>query len=1176
MLSEKKAKKLILILIICFFCCSIASAEEQTGNSVKPKGHPSIFSNYFDKVKTWGKSYKTQLENKYFEDRLKKTPNDVELLKAYAKYLKENGAYDKSIKIYKQLIELTKNNSYKKDIDEATTLQTNQKKMKLFSDYINQAKKYENQGNIVKANEYYLKAQKVMPQRYEVEFGLAKTFCWLNNPKLAIKNYEKLLKKAPGNIDLLKAYAQCLTDNKHYTRAKEIYKKLFALTKDEKYNKNLQEIVLLEKGYTLKSIPSELVQKTPEENIFWDYINQAKKYESQGKIFKANEYYRKAQQLFPKRFEAKFGLAKTYGWLGKSKIALAYYQELFKISPKNPDLIAAYNKFLKENKKYKSSQVKLQKNYPQQNINVEKDKMFLAYIKEAQAYENKGKAEEANVYYLKANEIYPARYEALFGLAKTYGWLHNDKLALRYYQELLKQTPDNSDLLEAYANYLKDNKNYSEAMGIYQKLIAQSKDEKYNTNIAEIYFLQQDYQTSLKLYNDIYNKNPNNPDIQKAIALLYFVSGDFSTAIQFYQKYFSQKSDQESVLNYGKSLFYLKQIEPAKEILESYVNAYPNDVDGLSTLADIYMATKETLNAIGLINRGLLIEPNNVKLRIQTAKIDIQSKNYCKAQCLLLKLLAIEPDNAEIIENLGDISFYTNDFNQSLGYYQSIPDFNNNKRLAYKIAQSYHYGKNYCVAQNLYRQLLCDSEFSNKSKIGLAEIQISQNKPEKAIKILNNVLENDPENVQAKKNLGISYFSMGDNYKSINILKRLPQDDTDVNYNLAKAYNKIERNDIALDLLKNNPQGNAKTLKGEILMQTRPAIAPMYEAYYEAPSNGSANAGKYQKAGGAIYLYIKPNLRAVLTSMAAQYSNITNLVSTTAIINTAGLEGQLTDHMGFKTSFGVESFSNGEAIFLGSALAKYTPNDYISWTSGYIRSLDEIDSYMSAAGVVPSVGPFANQLVGRIIDNKYVLFNIGLKLPHKAYAYGGMNVGNKYGNNSASNFYKEMMFGLGKLFYSAAENRPVNQALLGYDFYYTGYNEDMSGFGGANLDFSPIGSDGQAVTPFSGFPGTGGYFSPTFFIANKFPLTLKGTFRETKLKYILSAFIGTQTIQGQIGLLGPTAGGPSEFRTTPYFGYSVGLTYNEKGRVGWGFYYTFNNYMSVAQHLLRANLLVRF
>lgn len=1063
--GEKTLLKLFLSLILCF-CCLTATAEVQTPTAPKHKG---IFSNFFQKVKERGESYKTQLETKYFEELFKTKSNDIKFLQSYAKFLEDHGYYDKAITIYYRMFILTKNKSYQ---DEA---------------------------NRIKALHMYNKQNK----------------------------------------------------------------------------------------------------------IFTSYIKQAQNYESKGKIPQANKYYLKAQKIFPKRFESMFGLAKTYGWLGKNSLANNYYKELLKIAPGNPDLIAAYSKFLQETKTAPSPkkpqpqiiQKELQKANPPSpapqvlqpakpsvnqvakpsvGIISEKSKLFDNYIKQAQDYEKQGKVSESNEYYLKAQKIDSSRFEVKFGLAKTYGWMHNDRLAIKYYKELLKQTPENIDLLAAYASYLKDTKEYAQAMEIYQKLLERTKDEKYNVNIAEIYFLQQDYKTSMSMYQELYEKNPTNPDIQKAIALLYFVSGDFENAICFYGKYLAQKHDPESILNYAKSLFYTKRVQAAKQILETYVKIYPENAEGLSALADIYLSENCLCNAMELLNKAMAIEPDNIKYKIQYARVEIAAKNYLQAQSLLLCLLKMEPDNPDILENLGDISYYTNDFNQALMYYQCIPDFENKKKIRFKIAQTHHYRKDYILAEKLYWPFLCDPEYSTRAKIGIAEIRISQNKPLEARKILENVLANNPEDVQAEKNLAITYFSTGDNYKSIKILETLPQDDTDVTYNLAKAYNKIERNDTALELLENNPQENAQTLRGEIKMQVKPAIAPMYEAYYEAPSNGSANAGKYQKAGGAIYLYIKPNLRAVLTSMAAQYSNITNLVSTTAIINTAGLEGQLTNHLGFRSSFGVESFSNGESIFLGSAIARYTPNDYISWTSGYIRSLDEIDSYMSAAGVVPSVGPFANQLVGRIIDNKYMLFNIGLKLPYKSYAYGGMNVGNKYGNNSASNFYKEIMWGLGKLFYSAAENRPINQALFGYDFYYTGYNEDMSGFGGANLDFSPIGSDGQPVTPFSGFPGTGGYFSPTFFIANKFPLTIKGSFRETKLKYVLSGYIGTQTIQGQVGLLGGSPTGRSSFVTVPYFGYSVGIVYNEKGRVGWGFYYSFNNYMSVAQHLLRANLLVRF
>lgn len=1163
-------KRLILVLIICFFYCTVGLAQAQTQAQIhteSSKKQKGIFSDYLNKAKNWTSAYKNQLEIKYFEEHLKKTPNDVELLKAYAKFLKDHNYYNKAIKIYKRLIVLTKDNSFKKDIDEIKLLQNSWKRDKIFADFIKKAQEYEKQGNIVKANEYYLKAKEIYPERYEAKFGLAKTYCWLNKPKLSTQNYQELLKKAPENIDLLDAYANCLRDSNDYVRAKETYKKLFDLTKNEKYNKAIQDIIALEKGKGIK--PTTVADK-----IFSDYIKQAQKYESQGKIVKANEYYLKAQKIHPERFEAKFGLAKTYGWLGQNKLALAYYKDLLKETPNNRDLLNTYNKFLKASKTKAPS--KLQSKYQAQNINAENDKLFSEYIKNAQNFEKEGKAAEANEYYLKAGKIYPSRYEVKFGLAKTYGWLHQDSLAMHYYKELLAQTPDNFDLLSAYANYLKDNKHYSESMEIYNKLLSQTNDEKYKLDIAEVYFLQKDYQTALKLYFDIYNKEPNNLKAQKGIALTYFVSGDFENSIAFYQNYLAQNCDAESVLNYGKSLFYLKHIQQAKEVLEKYVCAYPNDVGGLSTLADIYMATNELQNAATLINRGLSIEPENIKLQTQVARIDISNKDYCRAQCILLNLLAIDPDNVEVVENLGDISFYTQDFAQALAYFQSIPDSPTNPRLIYKIAQAYHYGDEHPAAQYLYYQLLNDPEFSNKSKISLAEIDITDNEPLKARKILNNVLRNDPENIQAKKNLAISFYSTGDNLKSIKILKTLPQDDSDITYNLAKAYNKIERKDLALDLLRDNTQDNAKALEREILTTIRPAAEPFFHYYYMNPPDGNLNAGKYQRTGINAYYYLRPNMRVVGTGAFTQYQNLNNIVSTTATLGSIGLEGKPTNHIGYKSAIAFDAFSNNGNLILGNAIVNVNPNDVVSLTSGYIRSLDEIDSYMSAAGVVPAVGPFANQLVGRIVDNKYVIANIGLKLPHKFYSYWGLNVGNKGGANSPNNFYKEIPAGLGKVIYSGPENRHINQALIGYDFYYTAYTNDRSGFGGANLNYTPIGSDGGAIDPASGFPGVGGYFSPTFFIANKFPITIKGSFRETKLKYVASAFIGTQSIQGQIGLLGPGGGGAHNIRTTPYFGYSIGLRYNEYGRFGWAIEYIFNNYMTVAQHLLRASLLIRF
>lgn len=796
------------------------------------------------------------------------------------------------------------------------------------------------------------------------------------------------------------------------------------------------------------------------------------------------------------------------------------------------------------------------------------NRLFKNYIQQAIKYESQGKVKEANEFYLKADEIFPHRFESLFGLAKTYGWLHKNDLAFKYYEQLLEKSPDNISLLEAYAGFLKDTGDFDSAAKMYDKLINLTKNDSYKISIADILFLQGKYDAALDLYREIYTQYPENLQVEKSLAFLYFVQGNFEESSKFYKSYLNKVQDAESQLNYAKSLFYSGNPLSAQSLLEEYLVQYPSNADALMSLGEIYLSLNYSQKAVNVLSRAVILDPQNIKIKIDLAKAYMSAKNFEQSKSILLDVARVQPNNPEILELLGDLSFYAGDFDAALSYYKNITGFSENSRIVYKIAQASQYSKKLDIAELLFQKLLTVPEYKESAQIGLAEIELSKGNALKSRKMLNSILSENQDNILAKKALAITFISTGDNFKAIKILQELPPDD-DINLNLAKAYNYIERPDVALPLLKNNSQPEARELKNQITTLIKPAIRPIYGLYHES---GDANAVKYQKIGGEVDFYPRANIKTIGSILATKYSSVQNVTSGTGTLYSIGANARPVDKLSLTGSVGIEDFSYNGQIVLGNSLFKLIPNDYLSWNVGYLRTLDEVDSFMSAAGVVPSVGPFANQLVGRIVDNKFVVSNLSLKLPYSIYAYGGYNLGYKRGSNSPSNPYQEVPFGVGKVIFSAPKEFFLNQVQTGYDFFYTAYKYDRSGFGGANLNYSPVGSDGMNPNPSAGNPGVGGYFSPLSFFSNRFSLNMKGNLSNNKVKYLLNGFIGNQSIKGAYGLTGSGLGRTNSL----YYGMLANLSINEAGRIGLDANYQLSNYRTVLQQLFMVNLIFRF
>lgn len=787
---------------------------------------------------------------------------------------------------------------------------------------------------------------------------------------------------------------------------------------------------------------------------------------------------------------------------------------------------------------------------------------FTGIIKQAIKFEKQGDIKQSNKLYLKAHKIFPDRFEAIYGLAKTYGWLDYDEAAFKYYQETLSKAPDNIDVLESYAAFLRDNKQYNDALKIYIKLQNLTNKHKYIKNLAELFFLQGNYNKSLELYIEAYSRNPEDTEIQRQLALLYFIQGDFKKSNLFYQSYLSRKIDSESFLNYGKSLFYSGNPQKARCILEEYTRTYPPRPDVYETLGEIYLNQKEFDKALSAFNQAIQLKPDDTQLRLKLGMAYIALKNYGQAKNILLQLKSLEPQNPVILENLGDIYFYSSDFAYSLNYYICAFNIKPSTELTFKMAQSYHFSGNINNAENLYKNLVQIPEFKIRGLLGLGQINIIKANYKTAKSYFEQVLILAPGNQEAQAGIATIYIAEGNNLKAITMLNNLEQRDN-VRYQLALAYTKIRRYDLALKALENNSVKESNILKNEINTEIKPKLEPIFALFDET---GNANQLKYQRYGGRFFANPKPNYTLNSAISATPYSSLDDNAETTSTLYSAGLAGKPTNNLQFDSNIGIDDLSNNTQQVLGNVNINIIPNDTINFNIGYIRNKIEY-SLLSAAGLRPIVGPFAGLLVGRTADNKF-LSNISVRLPHRSYTYAGYNLGYVRGKNIPANPYQEGTAGIGSVVFSRPVTNLLNQIETGYGLYVASFKDDRSGYGGADLRFTPLGSDGISPDPFPGNPGIGGYFSPNFILNNRFLLNFRGNISKIKLKYLLNGYIGTSNIR-EANLSSGTS-------TRLNFGGKAALGINEDGRVGLRTSYQIDNFQLVTQQLFLVNLILRF
>ncbi len=494
-----------------------------------------------------------------------------------------------------------------------------------------------------------------------------------------------------------------------------------------------------EKNYT-KALEISSGQKDIYLNRLGIFNYNQKKYED------AILYYRQAIDENPKAVYYE-NLGNAYKDSGNFALFEDAYQKAAKIEPHNGIYYFQLGwrtlielKDTKKSKQYLNKALKIFRETPE----IEPEELLsIQYL--GAAYQQEGNLEKAEEIFKEAYTIDSDNDLICNFLGKVYLDKKEYKKALEFYNKALTLNPDKM------SNYQNVAETY-EILGETKKELETYKNGArvapvLHQNIGKIYFKNKDYENAKKHILLALETEPENFISLEYLGLLMQKFNRYKEAVQIFGNAlkFAPEGEKDVFLNYQGNCWYaLNNFEKAATLYQEAINLNPANKVYFENLILALKSGNQKDEVKELIEKKLETEPDNSNLINQLGLLFFEEKNYEKAIECFKQNIKINPSNAIAHDNLGFAYEKLNQPEKAIeAYMQGIPYDNSFNE---KIGKIYFNNKDYESAEIFIRKA---HEAAPENEVYLSNLGIVlayQNKLEEAEKVYLELLSKWPEN----------------------------------------------------------------------------------------------------------------------------------------------------------------------------------------------------------------------------------------------------------------------------------------------------------------------------------------------------------------------------------------------------------------------------------------------
>lgn len=366
------------------------------------------------------------------------------------------------------------------------------------------------------------------------------------------------------------------------------------------------------------------------------------------KIEEAIKLAKDFKDKYPDTLEPYLLLNNLYKLKKDQEGALRVLEEGYKNNPNSREIILfLIEEYLRkgDNKRAKDLLLKLL------NISPENP---LPYYLLARVSLAEGKQEEAIEYLEKSLKIRNTFEAGFITLGSIYEERGEYSRAEVLYKDVLKQDPNNRLALERLANlYLLTNR-YESAKEVYEKLIDLYSEDSHLYQYSLVLINSGDISRARNILEELYQENPDNPEIAFTYATLLELSNEREKALEIYLELQRKVGNNPKIIERLAGIYIDKrEYQKAEELLKVGLIVEPNNYQ-LNLLMGNLLQEKEDYNgSLDYINRAIELKPNDYRGYFLRAIVYDKKGEILSSERDLRRALELKPDDAELLNHLG-------------------------------------------------------------------------------------------------------------------------------------------------------------------------------------------------------------------------------------------------------------------------------------------------------------------------------------------------------------------------------------------------------------------------------------------------------------------------------------------------------------------------------------------